>query len=112
MIPTHGPYPDAMRNLADYRGVRLIDLEKATMQMVQSAGMDNSKRIYCHVPAGSKNYPDGLSDNSHLQEEGASRIAGLFLSRLKASDVKEADFETVEEGDYSDLIAREDSVLC
>jgi lysophospholipase L1-like esterase len=112
LIPTHGPYPDAMRNLADYRGVRLIDLEKATMQMVQSAGMENSKRIYCHVPAGSKNYPDGLSDNSHLQEEGASRIAGLFLSRMKASDVKEADFETVEEGDYSDLIAREDSVLC
>ena len=112
LIPTHGPYPDAMRNLADYRGLRLIDLEKATMQMVQSAGMENSKRIYCHVPAGSRNYPDGLSDSSHLQEEGASRIAGLFLNRLKASNVKEADFETVEEGDYSDLIAREDSVLC
>ena len=92
--------------------MRLIDLEKATMQMVQSAGMENSKRIYCHVPAGSRNYPDGLSDSSHLQEEGASRIAGLFLNRLKASNVKEADFETVEEGDYSDLIAREDSVLC
>ena len=112
LVPTHGAYPDAMRNLADYRGMRLIDLEKATMQMVQSAGMENSKRIYCHVPAGSKNYPDGLSDNSRLQEEGASRIAGLFLNRLKASNVKEADFETVEEGDYSDLIAREDSVLC
>jgi lysophospholipase L1-like esterase len=112
LASTHGAYPAAMRDLADYRGVRLIDLEKATMQMVQSAGVENSKRIYCHVPAGSKNYPDGLSDNSHLQEEGASRIAGLFLSRMKASDVKEADFETVEEGDYSDLIAREDSVLC
>ena len=84
LAPTHGPYPDAMRNLADYRGVRLVDLEKATMQMVQQAGKENSKRIYCHVPAGSKNYPDGLADDSHLQEEGASRIALLFLSLLNA----------------------------
>lgn len=112
LIPTHGPYPDAMRNLADYRGVRLIDLEKATMQMVQSAGEEHSKRIYCHVPAGSKHYPDGLSDNSHLQEEGASRIAGLFLSRLINPAFREAEFENVEAGDCSDLIAREDSVLC
>ena len=55
LVPTHGAYPAAMRNLADYRGVRLIDLEKATMQMVQSAGEENSKHIYCHVPSGSKN---------------------------------------------------------
>ena len=47
-----------------------------------------------------------------LQEEGASRIAGLFLSRLRALDAQEMDFEPAEAGDYSDLIAREDSVLC
>ncbi|MBR4332281.1 MAG: hypothetical protein IKP72_06370, partial [Clostridia bacterium] len=111
LIPTHGAYPDAMRNLADYRGVRLIDLEKATMQMVQQAGVENSKQIYCHVPAGGKNYPDGLSDNSHLQEEGASRIAELFLSRFASPDFQETDFEKVEANDYVDLIIREDGVL-
>ena len=111
LIPTHGAYPDAMRNLADYRGVRLIDLEKATMQMVQQAGVENSKRIYCHVPAGGKNYPDGLSDNSHLQEEGAGRIAELFLSRFASPDFQETDFEKVEANDYVDLILREDGVL-
>lgn len=112
LIPTHGAYPDAMRNLADYRGVTLIDLEKATMQMVQSAGTENSKRIFCHVPAGSKNYPDGLSDNSHLQEEGASRIASLFLNRLTSSGFQEADLENVKSDGYDELINREDSVLC
>ncbi|MBR6185371.1 MAG: hypothetical protein IKQ41_03825 [Clostridia bacterium] len=111
LAPTHGAYPDAIRNLADYRGVRLIDLEKATMQMVQLAGVDHSKMIYCHVPAGSANYPDGLADNSHLREEGARRIAGLFLSRMMNPSWQEADFETVEAGDYADLISREDSVL-
>ena len=112
LAPTHGAYPDAMRNLADYRGVKLIDLEKATMQMVRQAGVENSKRVYCHVPAGSKNYPEGLADNSHLQEEGASRIAGLFLNRLLNPCFREEDFENVEAGDYADLITREDSVLC
>ena len=111
LVPTHGQYPDAVRNLADYRGVRLIDLEKATMQLVQTAGAEQSKRIYCHVPAGSRNYPDGLADNSHLQEEGASRIAGLFLSRMMNPGWQEADFENAEAGDCADLIAREDSVL-
>ena len=58
MIPTHGPYPDAMRNQADYRGVRLTDLEKATIQMVQSADEEKPKRIYCYVSADSKIYSD------------------------------------------------------
>ncbi len=113
LLPTHGPYPDAMRNLASYRGVRLVDLEKATMHMVQSAGVENSKRVYCHVPAGSRNYPDGLQDNSHLQEEGASRIAMLFLSRYESGlEETEEEITDAERNDYSDLIAAEDHVLC
>ena len=112
LIPTHGAYPDAMRNLASYRGVRLIDLEKATMQLVQQLGAEGSKRIYCHVPQGSVHYPQGLHDDSHLQREGAIRIASLFLNRLQNPDLAEADFEKAEAGDYTDLISREDSVLC
>ena len=112
LVPTHGVYPDAIRNLADYRGVRLIDLEKATMQLCRLAGVEGTKKIFCHVPAGHRNYPDGLEDNSHLQEDGATRIAGLFLSRMNNPGWQEEDFENVVADDCSDLIAREDSVLC
>ena len=112
LIPTHGAYPDAIRNLADYRGVRLVDMEKATMKMVQAAGVEGSTRIYCHAPAGSKNYPEGVADNSHLQEEGASRIAALFLNGLLNPSSEEGGFESAADGDFEDLIAREDSVLC
>ena len=74
-------------------------------------GVEGTKDIFCHVPAGSKNYPDGLSDNSHLQERGAIRLAALFLAILRGEDMelKDAAAEAV---DASDLIAREDSVLC
>ena len=112
LLPTHGVYPDAMRNLADYRGVRLIDLEKATMHLFQQLGVEGTKKIFCHVPAGSKNYPDGLRDDSHLQADGASVIARLFYQRLLSPDISEADFERIDAGDVSALISKEDSVLC
>ena len=80
LIPTHGAYPAAIRKLAKERGIPLVDLEKATVSLLQKEGPEGSKRIYCHVPAGHPNYPEGLEDNSHLQEAGAVRIAELFLS--------------------------------
>ena len=110
LAPTHGPYPEAMRDLATERGVRLVDLESMTMRMVQAAGPEGSRRVYCHVPAGSPNYPEGLSDNSHLQEEGASRIARLFLDRYLDPAFRDADFDQAGTDDCDDLIAREDSV--
>ena len=79
-VPTHGPYPDAVRKLAAERGVPLVDLEKATDALLREEGPEGSKRIFCHVPAGHPNYPEGLEDNSHLREAGAVRIAELFLS--------------------------------
>ena len=111
-VPTHGAYPNAMRNLAVYRGVRLIDLEKATMHLCRQAGQEGTKQIFCHVPSGHPNYPDGLEDNSHLQADGAARIAALFLARMQKSDWQEEDFENVAFDDHIGLIAREDSVLC
>ena len=112
LLPTHGVYPETIRNLAAERGVRLVDLEKATMDLVQKAGEEGSRGIYCHVNPGDKNYPEGLADNSHLQEAGAARIAGLFLTRLEHPEISDADFERLDAGDVADLISREDSVLC
>ncbi len=96
-VPTHGDYPASMRDLAEYRGVRLIDLEQATMEMLRREGPEGTKRIFCHVPKGHRNYPDGLEDNSHLQTAGAVRIACLFLDPLNGKDgsrISACDFET------------------
>ena len=112
LTPTHGAYPDAMRSLADYRGVRLVDLEKAAMAWLKALGPEGAKQVFCHVPAGSAHYPDGLRDDSHLQEEGAVRIAALFLSRLNDPACRDADFENGNAGDLSALFAREDGALC
>ena len=111
LLLTHGAYPDAMRNLAAYRGVRLIEMEKASMALFREAGVEGTKDIFCHVPEGSKNYPAGISDNSHLQERGAVRLAALFLALLRGEEIETGDFEAAKEN-LSELIAREDSVVC
>ena len=79
---THGEYPAAMKTLAAQRGVRLIDMEEATMSLVKSLGDGPSKALYCHLPVGTPNYPDGNQDDTHLHQNGAIRYARLFLERL------------------------------
>lgn len=82
VVRTHGAYPDAMRNLAVYRGVRLIDMEEATEQILRELGDEASKALYCWVPEHHPNYPAGRSDNIHLSFTGAVRFANAALSML------------------------------
>ena len=89
LIPTHGAYPDALRQTAIYRGVRLVDLEKATMDAFRQAGVEGTKKIFCHLPAGSAHAPAGLADDSHLQRDGATLVAVLFLKALRGFEAEE-----------------------
>ena len=83
LLSTHGDYPAAMRALAEKEGLRLVDMEAATMEVLEKLGPEASRELYCHVPAGHPNYPDGAQDNSHLHRRGALRFAALFLSLLR-----------------------------
>ena len=82
---THGEYPAAMRDLADYRGVRLLDMGKATEQLLTSLGEDGSKTLFNWQEPGHPNYPDGVQDNTHLNFTGAVRLAQLALNLLEES---------------------------
>ncbi len=113
-VPTHGEYPAAMRDLAAYRGVRLVDLEAATMALLQETGPEGSKALFCHVPAGSVNYPDGLQDNSHLQDRGAIRVAAIFLDLLQGkrrADAVIARGDPLSAARRAAIAALEDSIL-
>lgn len=75
---THGDYPAAMRDLAVYRGVRLLDMEKATEELLQSMGDEASKALF--------NWQEkGVQDNSHLCLTGAVRLAEIALRLLEES---------------------------
>ena len=83
---THGDYPAAMRDLAAYRGVRLLDMEKATEALLTELGDEASKPLFNWQEKGHPNYPDGVQDNTHLSLTGAVRLAEIALGLLASSE--------------------------
>lgn len=76
---SHDPYPDSMRALAQEKGVRLIEMERATEALITELGEEESKKIYLHFAPGECGLQEGLADNTHLSLEGASTYAQMFM---------------------------------
>lgn len=83
LLPTHGDYPAAMRDLADYRGVRLLDMEKATEKLLAAMGDEASKSLFDGQEEGHPDDPDG---DSHLCLTGAVKVAQWTLRLLEESE--------------------------
>lgn len=83
LLPTHGPWPDAARRLAEREHLPLIDLTRESAALVRAMGPENSLSLYMHLAPGLySTYPDGLADDTHLRYEGAVRFAGLVARGL------------------------------
>ena len=80
----HLDYPDAMLQLGETLNVPVIDLCTLSKNVLEKIGDENSKHLFMHVPAGVyANFPEGKTDNSHLQYEGAVLFAGLIAEGLR-----------------------------
>lgn len=81
---SHGEYPKAIIETALAEQVPCIDMNKFTMELLEKAGEEKSKRFYMNFEAGLyENYPDGKEDNSHLRPDGANAF-----SRIAAEEIK------------------------
>jgi len=88
LTPSHGAYPDAMRKLARERGVPLLDLCPRTQELYRSLGPENSKRLFVWLkPNEHPNYPDGVQDDTHFNEDGAAQVAALVAEEIRKSDL-------------------------
>ncbi|NMM49703.1 rhamnogalacturonan acetylesterase [Marinigracilibium pacificum] len=81
----HGDYPDAAKEVADEFGVPLIDLNRVSMDFFSKKGRDFvTENYFMNIPEGKyEAYPDGLSDDTHFQPEGAKAVAQLVFTELK-----------------------------
>lgn len=80
----HGPYVAAMKKTAEQLNVPLIDLNEKSRREMVKAGVEETKKWYMHLPANVyPAYPEGLTDNTHLQYEGAVHYAGCIAEGLK-----------------------------
>lgn len=81
----HGEYPQAAMDVAEETNTYLIDLNQLSMDAFSSKGRDYvTNHYFMNLPAGKyEAYPDGQSDNTHFQPEGAKVVAKLVFEALK-----------------------------
>ncbi len=87
LINSHGDYPDAVRQLAARMKVPLVDLEKLTRHLVDSLGPEESKKLYLWTNPDER-YPEGRKDNTHLNVEGAHKVAELAAEAVRKLPLK------------------------
>ena len=78
LVPTHGKYPGAMRELATGTGTALIDMTRMSDQFVASLGEEDSKTVYLYLAGVDTSKPD----NTHFTETGAYAMASLVVRGL------------------------------
>ncbi len=86
LIDTHGLYPVEARLVAQQYHVPFIDLQYLTEQLEISYGVEDSKKLHLHFQPGEHPYyKDGKQDNTHLSKLGATEVAKLAVTALKAN---------------------------
>ena len=101
---SHGDYPAAMRQLAFEEDVPLIDLTAKTAALFEAYGQDVvSNQFFNNIPPNVyATYPEGNSDNTHLQERGAYEVAKLvsnaFAEQHSIAEISKLYRSSVEAG--------------
>ncbi|WP_051250450.1 glycosyl hydrolase family 28 protein [Paenibacillus harenae] len=96
-VPSHGEYPEAVRQLAQKEGVACIDLCALSGQRLVSLGSDGSKSLFVRLrPDEHPNYPNGSEDDTHFNESGAREIALLVREGLMRAGLPISDYLTRE----------------
>lgn len=92
VTPTHGDYPNTVRDLARDLDVPVIDLTAFTTWLFEDLGPAESRALFCHFARGEHPlWPEGLADDTHFHERGARRVAAYVAACLRAIERKGGD---------------------
>lgn len=99
-VDQHGDYPAVVKEVAAMLNVPVIDLHKSSEALIVKEGVENSKRLFLHIPKDHfKNFKGKEEDNTHFSEYGASSMASLVCEGIKnqnlplAKYLKPSDFK-------------------
>lgn len=80
---TH-PYADIVRRIANDTQVTFIDMERLTKAHFEQMGPEQSALRFMHIKRNlHPNYPNGITDNTHLNQLGAREVAQIVLQELR-----------------------------
>ncbi|GGO07537.1 rhamnogalacturonan acetylesterase [Saccharibacillus kuerlensis] len=89
LLATHGDYPRAMEALAVRENVPIIDLTSRSAAVYKEMGERQSRQWFTQfAPGEHPNYPEGIEDNTHLNEQGAEAVAELVADGLRRIGVR------------------------
>ena len=82
------PFLEAVRELSSEQAVPLIDLAAMSKSLFEELGAEETKTIFMWgAPGEFVHYPGGIADNTHFQEQGAIRIAGLIADGIREAAI-------------------------
>lgn len=82
--PSHGIYPQKVRETAEKLGTPLIDLYADSLRIVEAAGEAGSEKLFMNLdPGEDPKYPEGREDNAHTRRAGAMAFAEKTAERLR-----------------------------
>jgi lysophospholipase L1-like esterase len=86
LVDTHGDYVTAVRQVAAEQQAPLLDLNRRSSELLMLLGPDSSKRLFDWIPAGEfESRPKGLSDDTHFNAYGASRMCDLAIMEIETN---------------------------
>lgn len=98
LADTHGPYLGAVRAVATEEHVPLLEMERATRDLLTRLGPQASKKLFVIFARGEHPLlPEGKSDNTHFTETGARLVAALAAAEMKRLRLPMADSLAVPE---------------
>lgn len=87
--PTHGPYAEAVRQLAHDSRVPLLELSQASLDLYREWGAARSRELFLWLEPGAyPAYPEGKQDDTHFCRLGAETVAGLIAGLIRNSPME------------------------
>ena len=101
IVETFGEFPAAVRETAKKTGVDLIELHEMSRTLYEALGVERSKRLMLHFPAGSlPGQTEPLVDDTHFSAYGAFQIAKCVVHGIRASGLPLAQALTEDFGPF------------
>lgn len=83
-----GPYPEAMRDFAAAFEIPCLDIFTMTQNYFSTFATRQARQYFLHLSKNEyRNYPEGISDNTHLNDQGALIVARLICQAIKEANL-------------------------
>lgn len=85
---THGKYAAIVRQVAEETDVPFIDMHTISMAILVQYGKKESNNLFLHCAEGEcPNYPEGIIDNTHFNDFGATVMAKALAKAISDADI-------------------------